>query len=491
MTAEQIDTLFADLLVELAQSPYAASLAEQRAHLSGPLRIAVAGRVKAGKSTLLNALVGERLAPTDAGECTKVVTWYRHGPTYRVTGLQDGASLSLPFDRTNGQLTIDLGDDDPLSFDRLDVSWPSGHLTDLTLIDTPGIDSVNRHYSDRSIDLLAGNDTSSAVPVRPDAVLYLMTHAHQRDLALFDSFADRSIVGSGLTNAIGVLSRSDEIGVGSRDTMEVAEAVAQQYRNDPRIATRCQDVIPLAGLLAETAVTLREEEFRKLTDIAAINPTDLQLALLSVDRFVSTPLDRMPSATERIHLLDRFGAFGLRLSCQLIARGAAPDSSSLAAALRERSGLTRLRLRIESVFGHRAQLLRRQGALAAIADVAPHCSPVTRDRIAELIDRFAANDHEHAEVVALNALRIDRCDVDNAVAKRAERILGGHGPASTTRLGLAPDAEVGEIDAAARVEHAYWANLERQAAARLATRRLARTATRSCEGIIATPGNLL
>ena len=47
--------------------------------LDEPLRVAIAGRVKAGKSTLLNALIGERLAATDAGECTRIVTWYRHG----------------------------------------------------------------------------------------------------------------------------------------------------------------------------------------------------------------------------------------------------------------------------------------------------------------------------------------------------------------------------------------------------------------------------
>ena len=53
--------------------------------LDEPLRVAIAGKVKAGKSTLLNALVGEELAPTDAGECTRIVTWYRDGITYRVT----------------------------------------------------------------------------------------------------------------------------------------------------------------------------------------------------------------------------------------------------------------------------------------------------------------------------------------------------------------------------------------------------------------------
>ena len=57
--------------------------------LDQPLRVAVAGRVKAGKSTLLNALVGERLAPTDAGECTRIVTWYQDGHTYQVSAHLD------------------------------------------------------------------------------------------------------------------------------------------------------------------------------------------------------------------------------------------------------------------------------------------------------------------------------------------------------------------------------------------------------------------
>ena len=68
-------------------TPGAAGAARLQAvldRLDEPLRVAIAGKVKAGKSTLLNALVGEELAPTDAGECTRIVTWYRDGITYRV-----------------------------------------------------------------------------------------------------------------------------------------------------------------------------------------------------------------------------------------------------------------------------------------------------------------------------------------------------------------------------------------------------------------------
>ena len=64
--------------------------------LDEPLRVAIAGRVKAGKSTLLNALVGERLAATDAGECTRIVTWYRNALGYRVVAELAERRLARP-----------------------------------------------------------------------------------------------------------------------------------------------------------------------------------------------------------------------------------------------------------------------------------------------------------------------------------------------------------------------------------------------------------
>src|SRR5580765_7589392 len=132
-------------------TPQGERLSGEMGRLDEPLRVAIAGKVKAGKSTLLNALVGEELAPTDAGECTKVVTWYRDGITYRVMmHPRDGEPRQVPFSRDAGAIDVDL-QGLPVEFvDRLEVEWPSSSLRSMTLIDTPGIASLSIDVSARA-----------------------------------------------------------------------------------------------------------------------------------------------------------------------------------------------------------------------------------------------------------------------------------------------------------------------------------------------------
>ncbi|MFB8791444.1 MAG: dynamin family protein [Potamolinea sp.] len=51
----------------------------------GVFRLLVLGDMKRGKSTLLNALIGENLLPSDVNPCTALLTVLRYGPLKKVT----------------------------------------------------------------------------------------------------------------------------------------------------------------------------------------------------------------------------------------------------------------------------------------------------------------------------------------------------------------------------------------------------------------------
>src|SRR5580698_10533592 len=84
-------------------------LDELLSRLRNPVRVAVVGRVKAGKSTLVNALLGQLVAPTDVSECTKVVTWFHYGHPERLEmRLADGSVVPRQLD-AGGRLPAELG----------------------------------------------------------------------------------------------------------------------------------------------------------------------------------------------------------------------------------------------------------------------------------------------------------------------------------------------------------------------------------------------
>lgn len=323
------------------------------ARLRGPLRLAVAGRVKAGKSTLLNALLGERLAATDAGERTRFVTWYEYGAGYQVFAERDdGELLPLRFDRKDDELVIDESQLPDTGIRRLIVRWPTARLRRFTLIDTPGLGSVSPVRRATTAGMLAPGPGGLR---GADAVVYLMQHAHRTDVAFLEAFRDPSMADASPVNALALLSRADEIGGGRIDAMESAQNIARRYQDDPALRGLAGTVLPVCGLLAESAVTLREEEYEQLASLAKADPEGNQV-LLSADRFRlwdQSPV--LPASLEL--LLNRFGMFGLRYAFRVLSGGAATNSAELSRLLFDVSGVPALDAVLESQFGSRAARL--------------------------------------------------------------------------------------------------------------------------------------
>ncbi|MGU3291681.1 dynamin family protein [Williamsia sp. M5A3_1d] len=456
-------------------------LTECADRLDEPLRLALAGSLKAGKSTLLNALVGQDIAPTDATECTRVVTWYRRGTTPTVTATYDGDQrVDIPVLRPAGRLTFDFGSLTADRVDRLDVSWPARTLQSTTIIDTPGTASLSRRVSRQTVEMLTPDNGESGA----DAVVYLLRSLTHTDTAMLGRIGQAIGRESGPLGVVGVVSRADEIGAGRVDAMMSARDVAARFASELERTGLCQAVVPVAGLLALGARTLREVEYRALVALAAVPPDDLALAMLSADRF-SAPTTDLPVAPQtRAELLDRFGVFGVRMAVTLIRLGS-PDSPTLAAELIERSGLDELRSVIDVQFGQRTDQLKSHTALVTLGRILDESDAPGSQAIAADVHRMLADVHGFTELRLLGRMRAGVIHLPGDHLDELTRIVGGVGIDPMVRLGLDPDAGTDAVRTAALDAIRMWRARAAHPLLDRPTSLACGVAARSAEGVLA------
>ncbi|HEY9851596.1 MAG TPA: dynamin family protein [Leptolyngbyaceae cyanobacterium] len=120
----------------------------------GVFRLLVLGDMKRGKSTFLNALIGENLLPSDVNPCTAVLTLLRYGPEKKVTVFfKDGKNpKELDFKSFKHSYTIDpaeakrLEQEKKQAFPDVDyavVEYPLPLLEKgVEIVDSPGLNDT-------------------------------------------------------------------------------------------------------------------------------------------------------------------------------------------------------------------------------------------------------------------------------------------------------------------------------------------------------------
>ncbi len=314
---------------------------------------------------------------------------------------------------------MDLGGVPVEDVEWIDVGWPLEGLKSMILIDTPGIASLSEETSARTTRFLTPEESPSSA----DAVVYLMRHLHASDVKFLEAFRDTAAGVAQTICAVGVLSRSDEIGSGRIDSLLSAGKVARRYERDGDLASLVLGVIPVAGLVAEGARTLRENEYTAFRELAGLERADRERLLVSADRFTresdATTLSsgRAPRAAVPVRHLRRAAgdrAHPRRRRQLLRAVGCHGEA--------ERSGRAAAVRRLDQ-FRTRATTLKVRGVLLGLEKLIRENPRDGTDEIRAGIERISATAHTLRE---LTPARTRALGGSAAVGRGRRRRSGDH-----------------------------------------------------------------
>ncbi|WP_198283589.1 dynamin family protein [Saccharomonospora glauca] len=407
----------------------AAGFAQVLRRLGAPLQVAVAGRIKSGKSTLVNALIGRRVAPTDIGECTRLVTRFQYGTVDRIEVVfKDGRKQVLPF-APDGMIPAELGVDiDTVS--HIEAYLTNAALQHMTVIDTPGLGSLDAASVERTEHLLSAaresakgddsdedsdvgelDETSRNAVAGAEAVLYVMTQGLRADdeqaLAAFTAAtASRE---AGPVNAIAVLNKADTIVAetvegSDGDVWRAATLLAKKQADmlKPRVA----DVLPVIGLIAESAEAglFTSADAEALRQLAELDDDALDVMLLSADMFTSWECD-VPAGV-RARLLEKLDLYGIRRAVEAVREQPDITAGALRRLLLDASGLAAVRARLNTVFAARADGIKAAAALASVTALAHAAGDAAeRQRVHDAIEVLLAKPEAH-QLRVLEALTL-------------------------------------------------------------------------------------
>jgi hypothetical protein len=453
--------------------------------LDRPLQLAVAGAVSAGKSTLINAVLGRAIAPVDAGECTRIVTWYEYGGQDKdglvIVEHRSGQVTRLRLD-DRGALPAELG----VSVDevvRLRVRIAQPWLRTVTVIDTPGMNTVSVANEEATRRLLFGDSAAE----HAQALVYVLRHVQRFDADTLRDFRQLSAA-CGLTavNTAAVLSQIDRRG-DEADPWPTARRLAARAADELRGTVI--DVAPVAGLLAETgrARLLGPGELAALRAMAALDPDELADALLDLDEFseydLPTPHGPVP-ATVCATLLSRLHRFGIDravdhvrrhpdtttehlhtwlTTCSGFAtptypRGPDDDGGSDRAGSQVGGGVTVAE--VLDRFARHAEQLKAYAAVVRLRGLGRLREDADRELVDEVLD---AVDEGRPATAGLRELRVltacaaygqGRLRLDDRMG--AELVAMARGDTAAERLGLPPDSTAAELVATAREASRRW-----------------------------------
>jgi Dynamin family len=431
------------------------------------LKAAVIGLAKAGKSTIMNALLRRDMVATDDLICTSKVTCFRYCNQEKVLyHYVDGSVREAPL--TDLHTATRRGGDEQLQRNLrfVEVLVPNPALQSFDLIDTPGGES---HYISDSAETRAFLEQHGY-----EAIVYVFRQGlHQMSAELISHFRGSALNRSNPLNSIGVLSCIDRYWgqAGEAQPLAAAMTIVQRLRGEPVIQDLFFRILPVCGLLAIAGYTLDESILLSLAVLASLPEARLSSLLGTASRFVRQfPSDLMPAgAANGAVLLKKLDFYGIWSATEFIRRqksvGTAVTRESVADELLRCSGISELETVLKQHFGARAFLIKWDAVRWKLQRIAFRvlekgnlkCHAAAQMLLTRL-EQLEAEEYVVKELKVLSNLYDRRLDLSPEESEAIKNILGENGTEFHERLGFQRRVSNDELLSSVRAILVHWQN---------------------------------
>jgi small GTP-binding protein len=236
--------------------------------------LVVVGQFKRGKTSLLNALVGEAVLPVAVLPLTSAVTILRYGDRPGATvHFENGKQIAVGLDQIAEYATEAENPKNVKRVGRVEVAYPSASLRDgVVLIDTPGIASVYAHNTQATHGFLPRIDAAvfvtSPEPPLTSAERDFLEDLQKQVAKIFVVMNKADLAGAEeLAEVVGFAERSLPEGLAGAPILTVSakQGLEAKAKGDPALLERSG----LAALESKLERFLRDEKSAVLLRSAA------------------------------------------------------------------------------------------------------------------------------------------------------------------------------------------------------------------------------
>lgn len=510
----RVGTLLRDVIRMCDGCPGAESfrdtVADMLARVEEPLRVAVVGVMKAGKSTLMNALLKEPVLVTGTVETTYTVSWFRYADTPSLQiRFRDGGTLEAPFsDLSLWTVRARLAENPRMDdVEYLVIRYPNEVLRRMELIDTPGLLSTYGTDSANTLSFLGlgqqADEATRREASRADAVVYAFSRGLQQSNAELLERFHGDLGNATPINALGVLTQADLFQDGVHDPLELARSITTGLMREPQVRRLLYATVPVSARLVEKAGVLDTSNWETLIRLSALEPALLADVLADLRLFGTMPAVEMAEALEapgcaaligtpeeRSAVAGLLGRYGVLLAAEALREGG--NRETVLARLAARSGMEELERLLMRHFGNRSLLIKlryvfthlRHAAAELRKQGAPRNVLETADFLLEEVDAIETGEQAFRELGVLQAWYSGLLTLDSpAEIEEILRLTGEYGISCAARLGLPEEASLRELEAAARRCAAQWNARANDFLASRAQTQAAGVMARSCDGM--------